>query len=262
MYRTLKERQEQVEREGGKADKSDWFKTGGYTAVLKVPATKESKLSTLVQEAIDVTSNPTNTKVKVMEKPGVSVKNSLVRSNPFPRPTCGRKDCPWVRRGEDCQEQCFKEGSCYLGRCSRCHKRQVDEGVASEEIVEQTYQGESSRSIVTRSKAHYSDYLLGMKKRMKEDEDESSSWMADHTRSHHNGVVSKDHHDDYDFFLVTTKEKPLERQLEEAVRIRMASSRGMVMMGKTKMKVAKSLLNRKGEHYSPKLIQCGEAPRT
>ena len=85
--------------------------------------------------------------------------------------------------------------------------------------------------------------------------------MADHTRSHHGGVVSDSHFDDYDFFLISNKEKPLERQLEEAVRIRIASTRGQVKVGRKVMRVDKSLLNRKGDHYSPKLISCGEAPR-
>ena len=90
------------------------------------------------------------------------------------------------------------------------------------------------------------------------EEEGSSSWMADHTRSHHGGVISDNPLDDYDFILVEHNRKPLLRQLEEAVRIKMAKASGMVMLGrglKTKrLLVNRVLLNRKMENYSPWLL--------
>ena len=55
-----------------------------------------------------------------------------------------------------------------------------------------------------------------------DEEEGSSSWMADHTRSHHGGVISDNPLDDYDFLLIDQNRKPLLRQLEEAVRIKLA----------------------------------------
>ena len=127
----------------------------------------------------------------------------------------------------------------------------------------QAYHGESSRSVPTRSEEHCSDYKLAMKKpapvqREGEEEQCSSSWMADHTRSHHGGIMSANPADDYDFLIVEQNRKPLLRQLEEAVRIKVAMTSGFVMLGRgpkaRKMLVNRSILNRKMENYSPWLL--------
>ena len=88
----------------------------------------------------------------------------------------------------------------------------------------------------------------------------SSSWMADHTRSHHGhgGVISDNPLDDYDFLLIDQNRKPLLRQLEEAVRIKLAKTSRIVMLGRgpkaKRLLVNRVLLNRKMENYSPWLL--------
>ena len=98
---------------------------------------------------------------KVLEEPGPSVKSCLVKSNSFPRQTCGRPLCPWLARGENCMERCYREGVSYLGRCRRCREKQLEEGVLEEDIVDEVYIGESHRSIVTRCKSHFDMYKPG-----------------------------------------------------------------------------------------------------
>ena len=65
-----------------------------------------------------------------------------------------------------------------------------------------------------------------------EDEDEEgTSWMADHTRSHHGGAISKDPREDYDFVVLGQYRKPLQWQIEEAVLINCVMQQGCLMLG-------------------------------
>ena len=94
-----------------------------------------------------------------------------------------------------------------------------------------------------------------------QEQEESSSWMADHTRSHHEGVMSEDPTDDYDFFVVGSWRKPLHRLLEEAIRIRIAKTKGILILRRGKRKkrvqVNRSILNRKMENFSPFFLTMG-----
>ena len=264
IYRSREERDAAWAGAGGRPDKSDWFRKSGASAILTVPATEGSKLAEKVREALAAAPNPTGCSTLVREQPGPSIKQQLVRSNPRPREECGRELCPFRMAGEKCRERCYREGIGYMGRCLRCAEEQRQGGKREEEIVWQAYQGESSRSVPTRASEHYCDYKAAMKKpapvrRGEEEEEEgSSSWMADHTRSHHGGIISANPLADYDFLLVEQNRKPLLRQLEEAVRIKVAKASGFVMLGRgpraKKLLVNRELLNRKMENYSPWLL--------
>ena len=95
MYRTRKEMTKQWAEEGGKPTKSDWLRKSGATSVFNVPAIKNSELALAVQEVLDTVPRHTGGKAKVQEKPGTSVRASLVRANPFTRESCGRGSrCP------------------------------------------------------------------------------------------------------------------------------------------------------------------------
>ena len=159
-----------------------------------------------------------------------------------------------------------------MGRCRRCYTRQVEEeGREEQDVVLETYQGESSRSVVTRARSHYEAYKLAMKKKPRpcratpggeeQEQEESSSWMADHTRSHHEGIMSEDLTDDSDFFVVGRWNKPLHRLLEETIRIRIAKTRGILVLGRGKRKkrwsVNRNILNRKLKNFSPFFLTLG-----
>ena len=142
--------------------------------------------------------------------------------NPFPRATCGRSICPETAGGEDCRERCYRESVGYAARCRRCHAAQVAQGVKEEDVQHQVYLGETSRSLPIRLEFHIRDYGQDIKKntnkkstesasdvrrrRGSEEEEEEgntpssvSSWMADHARDSHNGVISADPMTDYEF---------------------------------------------------------------
>ena len=265
LYRTRDEREAAWGEVGGRPDKSDWFRKSGASAILTVPATAGGKLAEKVKVALAAAPNPTGCSTLVREQPGPSVKQQLVSSNPRPREECGRNLCPFRMSGEKCRERCYREGVGYMGRCLRCAEEQRQQGRKEEEIVWEAYHGESSRSVPTRAGEHYADYQAAMKKpapvhRGGDDDEEegSSSWMADHTRSHHRGVISDNPLDDYDFKLIDQNRKPLLRQLEEAVRIKLAKASGIVMLGRgpkaKRLLVNRVLLNRKMENYSPWML--------
>ena len=73
---------------------------------------------------------------KVVEEPGPSVKSCLVKSNVFPRKSCGRLMCPWLARRESCMERCYTEGYT-VGRCRRCREKQLEDGVLEKNVVDE-----------------------------------------------------------------------------------------------------------------------------
>ena len=165
-----------------------------------------------------------------------------------------------------------------MGRCLRCAAKQREEGKEEKEIIWTTYQGETSRSVVSRAREHFEQYRAAMKKLPPprpplpsqgglgeagtggrgqwEGEEEGSSWMADHTRSHHDGQMSSNPMDDYDFLVLDQFRKPLQRQIEQAV-----MTKGFLLMGRgpkaKPMKMNRRLMNRKMENFSPWFLTMG-----
>ena len=92
-------------------------------------------------------------------------------------------------------------------------------------------------------------------------EAESSSWIADHIWIKHGGVQGPSPEDDFQFLVVGSWSKPLHRQLEEAIRIRNAMTKGFLTLGrgskKRKMLVSKKILNRKLENFLPSFLTLG-----
>ena len=189
------------------------------------------------------------------------MKSSLVKSNPFPRKSCGRALCPWLAKGEGCKERCFREGVTYLGRCSRCRKRQLEEGVKEEDVVDTVYIGETHRSIVTRARSHFELYKPGKGGAVARElegeaggEEKAGSWMREHTLECHGGVFSEDKTEDYEFILLNSHCKVIRRQLEEAIFLDWAQGRGVLKLGRRVYRVNRGVLNSKFEHWRPKPV--------
>ena len=163
---------------------------------------------------------------------------------------------------------------CLRRRCRRCHASQLAQGVPEKEVQDQVYLGESSRSLPTRQETHVRDYGQDIKKKRKkkdeeadmsirrgsEDEEEEeggtpaavSSWMADHARDRHEGVMSADPLKDYEFGRTGTFRKPLDRQVDESLRIARAERDKVTKVDKKLWKVSLPLLNRKHEYWAPR----------
>ena len=117
-------------------------------------------------------------------------------------------------------------------------------------VVAREYDGETGRTLFTRSNQHYGDYsthVVGDKR------EKISSWMWDHTRDAHSGNISDNPRDDCKFRLVGMFKDCLSRQLEEAVRIDSVEQSGRRVGDRSGRKVMS--LNRKEEHYQPRLVK-------
>ena len=108
------------------------MRKGGFTTVINISATKDNKLEMAVEQAMASCPAPTDTSTKVQQRPGRSVREALVKGNPFPRPSCGRKTCPWLGRKEDCMGRCYREGVGYLASCNICTREQLAATASSE----------------------------------------------------------------------------------------------------------------------------------
>ena len=90
------------------------------------------------------------------------------------------------------------------------------------------------------------------------EEDEESmkagSWMREHTLKCHGGDFSVDKLQDYEFILLHHHSKVLRRQLEEAILLDWAQSRGVIQLGKRSYKICKNVLNSKFEHWRPRPV--------
>ena len=86
------------------------MRKGGATTVINISATKDSKLALAIKEALDSCPAPSNTVTKVQERPGRSVRDFLVKGNPFHCPSCNKQYFPWVSRGEECRVMCYRKG--------------------------------------------------------------------------------------------------------------------------------------------------------
>jgi hypothetical protein len=269
MYRTRQERERQWREKGGRSTKADWFRKGGATSVLNVPATEGSVLAARATEVLQQYTSPASLRPRVQERPGPSVLSVLKRTNPFPKDTCGRALCPWLARGENCAHRCYRESLCYVAFCRQCRVQPAEQGSDTgggreeeSNITEQAYIGETSRSVVTRIRSHVADYRQTLAKlrargggrarrvgasQHGEEEQETSSWMADHVMERHNGDHSDDPNNDFEFHTVRSFSKVLDRQVAEALTIEIAQKTGVIEMGPVLQKVAKELSNRKNE---------------
>ena len=92
MYRSRTERE--AAGSGSKTEKSSWFRKGGFTNTLNIPATPGGKLASLVKEALARCPAPGNTKTRVVERGGRSVRGELVRATPSQGPPAGGAPAP------------------------------------------------------------------------------------------------------------------------------------------------------------------------
>ena len=70
-----------------------WFRKGGFTSTLLVPATPDVILAEKVKKNLEKGRQPKGTKIKVLEDGGISTQLGVVNPNPFPKDGCHRADC-------------------------------------------------------------------------------------------------------------------------------------------------------------------------
>ena len=93
MYRNRLEREQEKKLNKKTNSKDTWFRKGGATSTLKVPATSHGTLADNVRNNLEKLRQPPGTKRKVIEDGGTSAKLLLVKSNQFSGSDCNRQDC-------------------------------------------------------------------------------------------------------------------------------------------------------------------------
>ena len=243
MFRTREER-EQCEERKRKNQKDTWFRSGGATSTLTVPVTPNGALADTIRKNLLRGRQPSGTKVKVVEDGGVSSRSGLVKVNQFCRRVCGRADCVlcYQEDSNNKQTKCVKSNVGYEGRCTRCPSRV-------------SYLGETSQTAYTRVREHVSDYRSaaaagvppqqadharasqGRRKNVK-------SWMWEHSRDYHDGVLGQGGgKDDYKFSVSGVFRKCLDRQVDEGFRILECENETGVV------------LNSKNEWFTPRIVE-------
>ena len=231
-------------KEGGKADKTDWFKKLGKDVTVTVPASVDSKLSQLVREGLEQFQE--GEKYLVLEDGGRSLHQDLVKSNFNPMETCERANCLtcWAAPSNG---KCYKSNVGYRVSCARepCtltgaepqqgHGQldQLDDGTDDEgDALQQhqyhdlcpppgaQYEGETARTAFTRGQQHLKLYRGSRKEKEK-------SFMWHHTQQVHGGVLGDQGEGlrDYKMEVVGRFRDPLSRILDEAIRIKDAETK-------------------------------------
>ena len=153
------------------------------------------------------------------------MRNSLTRANPFPREECGRSDCVlcFQRDGSGKRTKCTESNVGYQGQYSRCPTMF-------------SYVGETSRTAYTRIKEHMANYraaaaakLPALPRNQTSGEGlkakDVKSWMWEHERDCHGGVIGPDGgRTDFNFQVTGIFRTCLDRQIDEGLRMSQCES--------------------------------------
>ena len=117
-----------------------WYKNNGNESVIFVPCTPEEKLKKAYEEEI----KKSRFKIKIVEKSGKKLKDTLHKKDPFKSEKCGKIDCfVCTTNGKG---NCRKENVTYTIRCmEECDKKDI-------------YYGETSYNAYTRGGEHLHKY--------------------------------------------------------------------------------------------------------
>jgi hypothetical protein len=210
-YRNAKERETEKEQKTGAIGmKESWYRGGGHTSVLWLPATPGGELLQKIEKELSTTKGPKGTKIKLVQKGGKTTASALLKSNPFPRNHCGRPKCiPCIQGGEEgSRGQCYDGGLGYIGGCTRCPEASKALGAKGKDIKEALYHGESSKTLFRRTLQHFEKYIKKQEK----------SWMWNHVAEEHEGVIRGEGIEDFEFKSVGKFKDPTTRIADEAVR--------------------------------------------
>ena len=164
MYR---DRQTKIKQKQTKANNKDWYRQLGYDTTVAVQTSEQGQLTDKIKTAI----KDSKYKVKLIDKPGQTVGQTLRRSNPFPRQICDRQNCVLCRQNEKTDNRCYKSNFGYIYVCNRspCSDNLNMKKLKTEELRQQLedrktdkraaiYEGQSYRSVFLQSKLHADSY--------------------------------------------------------------------------------------------------------
>ena len=149
--------------------KINWYKGGGYSAVMFVPWTPHSELIRRFRNIEASGAEHRGFKIKMVEGCGTTIKSILQKSDPW-NGDCGRERCFPCRSGD--VGKCHKTNIVYKIDCLECIERGPtsypesrenrikvipatdDETTTTQSSQRATYWGETSRNGYTRGKEH------------------------------------------------------------------------------------------------------------
>ena len=123
-----------------------WFKRSDipYRSVLFVPSTPDSRLANVIREAEKANRQGRESRIKVVEQSGSTVRDVLAKNYPWEYTACEDPQCfPCSTRGKSSSKKmvsCRRPGVGYRILCLSCR----DSGIIA------VYHGESGRSMYTR----------------------------------------------------------------------------------------------------------------
>ena len=178
----------------------NWFQPGDagskiFTSVVFVPATPGSRLQKLLQKKEKENNQGRIHRIRIVEKSGVTVRNVLARNYPWEVSYCQQDDCFQCSTCPTPKYSCRKPGIGYKITCLKC---------ASTGTIA-VYEGESSKNAYARGKKHLQELRGAVK----------TNAMVIHNIAHHDSP-SENH---FEMKVVKIISKPLERQIDESIRI-------------------------------------------
>ncbi|KAL9971074.1 hypothetical protein ACROYT_G023559 [Oculina patagonica] len=198
--------------------KTQWFKTGGYSTVMFVPATPGGRLANMLREVEERSGTDRGWRVKIVERGGQKMSSRLMK-DPWAGP-CNRADCLVCRSAETRPDRkrggpCSRNSCCYLIECRDCKTKGPDtipdRADSGEKVVGEAgkpmvsyYIGESARNGFTRALDHQD----ATKKR------QTNNALGKHVIDYHNGRQVT-----FDMWITCTHKDPLTRQVQEGVNI-------------------------------------------
>ena len=123
-----------------------------YSSVLFVPPTPGSQLAKRMQAKEQILNMDGQMRIRIMEAPGIKLKNMLINKNPYPILPCHKHECPLCKptafsdpsNQKTSKFHCTTPGVGYKISCNLCK----EQGVLA------VYEGESGRPVVTRLCEH------------------------------------------------------------------------------------------------------------
>ena len=200
-HQIIKDRQT---RRGG----VDWWNRGlqkdMYQCVLFVPPTPGAKLAKLIQAKEAILNADSNRRIKVVEGPGIKLKNLIESKNPYPTQPCSIRLCPLCKQTEvsepsqDRQNRlhCSTPNVGYQITCQTCR-------AAGKDV---RYEGETGRPAVSRAVEHIKGLL----------NNDKNNPLEKHRRNNHRQEKKKVR---FEFNILQRFRDPLTRQAEEGLRI-------------------------------------------
>ena len=191
---------------------SNWWKAptnsrNQYTAVMFVPPTPGGELAKRLKQRETELNSGRGMNIRFIEKPGIKMKNLIVKKDSFPPVKCSEKKCPFCNQIPQINtiknQRCSAHSVGYRFKCEEC---------------DYTYEGETYRKIAVRSAEHVSQ--------LEKESKQSPLWK--HTLEHH---PERGHSLKFKLSITGSFFDSLSRQADEGERIH--SRKGKLMNSKS-----------------------------